>query len=303
MKLAKLAFAIALPLPMFAAEGALSVFNEAWPGLYMNWLMKVEPSGAAARQISEWVLRAPDGAHRVILDMAEKRYFGYDLHAKPLDGGATLQVSLTALTLPETSLQTVGVGTGWTMLPPPKFPLISVMHAGDTVSVDLLVNPATGQKMVDYISLRRIRPDSPRGRSIPRDFSVAEAQLNLDHPHILLDGKPVPGPGQDDAGIIAHVLWLWLPGPGSFVLSLAPEARLGFHKAGTVSGKTITFHEGSAEYRIECQTQIAPGSGVYNLYVFHDAVWRQPGGVPDSPIVGGADKAEYLGATVRYAKP
>ena len=59
MKLAKLAFAIALPLPMFAAEGALSVSNEAWPGLYMNWLMKVEPSGAAARQISKGVLPRP----------------------------------------------------------------------------------------------------------------------------------------------------------------------------------------------------------------------------------------------------
>jgi hypothetical protein len=39
---------------------------------------------------------------------------------------------------------------GWTFLGLPKYPAIPNVKQGGTVALDLLVNAATGQKVVDY---------------------------------------------------------------------------------------------------------------------------------------------------------
>ena len=75
--------------------------------------------------------------------------------------------------------------------------------------------------------------------------------------------------------------------------SLFPNEKLGFQKNGVTSAETLTFREGATEYRVECASAIAPGSGPYNLYVVHETGWRA-GGMEEPFMIGAADKAEWV---------
>jgi len=291
MKLNKwLWIAAALAAGGRAQETGLTIGNPAWNGLTIRCVAKVEPSANGAPHLPGAVMPTADGAHRWITDSANKRYFGYDVHLEPLGESQTMRLTLAPLNLPRSGTGAVETIAGWTLLAPPKFPVIPVMRAGDTVAIDLMVNPATGQRVVDYLSVERRAPEAANAAKTPQDFGIEDIELKLLSPRVWLNGKIVEATAESGGGITAHALWLYLPGTGSFILSLRPEAGLGFQKAGTVTGSTLTFRQGPSEYRVECSGQIAPGPGLYNVYVLHDPVWR--GG--DKFVFGGADKAAWL---------
>lgn len=220
--------------------------------------------------------------HRSITDATHRRSFGYDLILESMPDPQTVRLRFEPLSV-------VTANPGETLLAPPKFPVIPVVHVGETVALDLLINPATGQKVVDYLSVRRASPGQAAASETPHDFALADLQLNLSHPRIWVNGKPLDAGVQDAGGSIsAHVFWLGLPAFGSFEISLWPEPGLGFQKAGTLNGNTLTFRAGSSEYRVESDVPIAPGSGLYNIYVLHDSTWK--GGF----IVAGSEKAGMI---------
>ena len=80
-----------------------------------------------------------------------------------------------------------------------------------------------------------------------------------------MNGKLVEATATCRNGVSGTVVWLYLPGHGRFVVSLFPNEKLGFQKNGVTSADTLTFREGATEYRVECASAIAPGSGPYNL--------------------------------------
>ena len=49
---------------------------------------------------------------------------------------------------------------------------------------------------------------------------------------------------------------------------------------------------GSSEYRVECASPIAPGSGVYNIYLHFEPGARR--GDASTFMIGGADKGAWL---------
>jgi hypothetical protein len=114
----------------------------------------------------------------------------------------------------------------------------------------------------------------------------------LDRPRVWWTGKFQKATAESRGGIRAHTLWLFLPGEGTFVISLWPEPGLGFVKAGMLQGNTMTFRNGSSEYRVECASPIATGSGIYNLYLHHDPAARHGRGT--GFMIGGADKGAWL---------
>ena len=120
------------------------------------------------------------------------------------------------------------------------------------------MNPATGQKVTDYLTVVR------RGEVAPgtaRDFSLADVELSLYQPRVLLNGKPVEATANFQNATAGAVVWLYLAGHGRFVLSLFPNEKLGFQKNGVAAAHAFVFREGSTEYRFECANAVAPGSG------------------------------------------
>jgi hypothetical protein len=259
-----------------------------WKGFSIRFSSKLEPDPTgASSELGGTVIDLPGGVvgQRFIDDPAHKRSFGYDVRLIPSADGSTAEIRIEPLHAAEHAVQ-----RGWTQfgLPAglPKYPVIPGLSVGDTVALDLLVNPSTGQKIVDYITLERQPVREP-----VHDFSLADVRLFLDRPHVLLDGKLL----ESTADFRGGVVWLYVEGRGRFVFSLFPNQKLGFRDSGMVAGNALTFRDGTTEFRVECKSAVAPGQGPYNLYVVREPNWRPRGATPRQNIqFGSADRAESV---------
>jgi hypothetical protein len=266
---------------VMAQESYLSVGGgPSWKGMQIRFVTKIEPPGS---ELPGGVITGSGRAHHIINDPAHKRSFGYDVTLEPDEDGKSARIRIEPWN-PATSK--IGFDPGWTFLELPKYPVIPDVKVGDTVALDLLINAATGQKMVDYLTLRR--HGAMNLESEARDFALADVEMTINQPRVSSNGK-AESAFDFRGGISGAVVWLYLAGHGRFILSLVPNEKLGFKKNGVVSADGLLFRDGAAEYRVECTRRVAPGSGTYNLYVLHQPNWRRGPGV-----IGSADKAELV---------
>jgi hypothetical protein len=253
----------------------------AWKGLEIVFVSKMEPPGT---ELPGGVFVKSDIVLHSISDNLHQRAFCYDIALDPSADANSAQIRIERC--PADSR--VHGGAGWKFLELPKYPVIPGVKVGDTVALDLLVNPGTGQKIVDYLTLRR-RGDMDLTRQ-PSDFQVSDADLRLFDPQVVVDGKPQWS--IEGGGFAGPVVWLSVNGRGRFILSLLPNERLGFRKAGVVSRDGLLIHDDAIEIHVKCSREIAPGGGAFNLYVLHEPDWR----AKDTAVgrMGSADKPEYI---------
>jgi hypothetical protein len=276
-----------------AAPAAAQVSVSDSNGIVVQMTARMEPGSG---RVPSGVLAANVGRyHRVVLDRSQKRYFAYDLLVEPKDGSEAMQVRIEPFSLSATELaDSQMVDPSWTPIPLLKYPLVPDVRAGDTVAIDLLENPATGQKVVDYLEFKRSSPAAAAELPLG-DLSLAEVELQLENFRISLNGTVLDASTRVGGGISGAALWFYLPERGRFVMSLLPNPKLGFRRAGEVSNRSLTFTEGRERYDIQSTSRIAPAGGRFNLYVLHDPKWRPTRVVSDLPlIVGAADRAEWL---------
>lgn len=97
----------------------------------------------------------PEGMIRYSTNTKTHEYFGYDMKVEPVDEHAgTYRVTFGALTLTAEDLH-LPDPRSWHMLPAPVFPPPQTVSTADTIALALFENPGTGQKIVDYIRLKR----------------------------------------------------------------------------------------------------------------------------------------------------
>ena len=99
----------------------------------------------------------PDTLHRVV-DPVDETYWGYDLEVEPGGEIGTAQLrfrplSLTAERLPKDyhPRQVPNVAAFHALAAPPL--PSGTFKSGEVIAVDVMRNPATGQKVVDYIEV------------------------------------------------------------------------------------------------------------------------------------------------------
>jgi hypothetical protein len=95
------------------------------------------------------------GFLRFSADITTHQYFGYAVTVDTADaalgvyklrfGPLTATAEYLGLPVPDT----------WHALSPPAFPSEQMISTSDTISVDIFRNPATGQKVVDHLYLKR----------------------------------------------------------------------------------------------------------------------------------------------------
>lgn len=274
-----LAFALAVaPLP------GVSILDRRWPGLEIEFKASVEPAGSGPEELPGGVLVRPTRVYRLIQDAAHQTYFGYDVIVDSSDGGKTFQVRAEPLSAPSSEL--TGLNTSWTRLSLPSKPVIPVVRIGATVKLELLVNPASGQKIVDAITVReRNAPNSP-----PRQFTAADAELRVDKPRLRINGGEIPidYPG----GTMGAAIWFYIADRGRFVVSLEPHA--GSQRTGEVTFKRMTIRDGPDVYEVESESAVAPGSGTFFLHVRRDPAWRPGGSAKSAFQLGSADRPEWI---------
>ena len=254
-------------------------------------------------QIEPGAVRVPSGVraihvgrfHRVVLDRSQRRYFAYDVFVEPKNGSPAFQVRIEPFSLSATELAGMHVDPSWTYVPLLKYPLVPDVRAGDSVAIDLLENPTTGQKVVDYFVFKRSNATAAAELSPLRDLSLADVQLRLDDFRISVNRTVLDASTRVGGSLSGAALWFYLPERGRFVMSLVPNAKLGFRRAGEVTSGSLSFTDGRDRYDIQSTGRIAPAGGRFNLYVLHDPQWRPIGDESTSPIiVGAADRAEWL---------
>jgi hypothetical protein len=272
-------FAVAV-VAMWGQESNLSVSDPSWNGIEVRFLTKMEPAGAADGRFPGGVLVEHGRVHHLIDDAAHKRTFGYDLSVIPEADGNTVQLKITPMKFADG--KPYAVQPGWKLIELPKYPMIPKTKVGETVALDLLVNPATGQKLIDYLTVVN---SAHQSEGPAQDFALSDVELSLMNPRVQVNGKlSVTSKG----GTMGQVIWLYLPGHGRFTISLLPNEKRGFARNGTASGTTFGFRDRANEYRVDCSGSVAPGSGRYNLYVRHEPRWYP--GPEETFLIGSNDR-------------
>ena len=262
---------IALMTPaLWAQQSNLSAgFGE----FQVRFLTRVEPPGENARTpLPGGVVVYQGRVLHTIDDSANKREFAYELLLEPSQDSNTVQLRIGSVKGSNPWRFTPSPGR--TLVELPKYPVIPKVRVGDTVALDLLANPSTGQKIVDYLTVVRRGGETAEPA---RDFTVADAYLSLDQPRVSVNGKLVYTSANPGDSVGGTEVYIYLAGHGRFMLSLAPHQGHPYQKNGVASGNTFTFHDGTTEYRVECRLPVVPGEGRYNLYVVHEPGWTGMG--------------------------
>src|SRR5262249_32307259 len=134
------------------------------------------------------------------LDRANSVYSGYVLLIEQQQPGTYLatfgKLGVTPLDLAAGSISRGSANTRWTMQEIPAIPEPRVMHDGETVSIDLFVDPTTGAKLIEDIRINPpASPAVPVPRPVPtvsgvaRSFAVTDAELQIIQPRLLLNNK------------------------------------------------------------------------------------------------------------------
>lgn len=252
----------------------------------------------------------PSFLSRRLLDHTNHVYFGYELLLEEQQPGTYMatfgKLGITPLEIGASMSGWVSSGvangsvqpaTEWTMQDLPEIPKPRPVQPGDKLIIVLFQDALTGDKLFDEIEIHpqpqmvtpaRISVSNLRGTggspTVPtvtgpaRDYSVGDAEMRIAQPRITLNGEPATSSAfRPSRGAIGALVWIYLPGKGRYILSLAPRPELHFVKAGEVRGGSASFTAGADKVDkilIECSNEIVPARSAYNLYVLADPQWE-----------------------------
>jgi hypothetical protein len=249
--------------------------------------------------------------HRLMWDRQRRVYFGYDASIESLPEANTYRITFGQLTMStEDAQRALGSDvSAWTSLPAPDWggPAVRTIRTGEVLSLDLLTNSNTGQRIVDYVtvqgssSLTSSNADPWHANFIyetgtPRDFRADDAALEIRLPRVSVNGNLGTSAVTTEVVVYGAAVWFYLPMYGRFILSLTPHPELGFRNAGEIRGSALTFTAGNDTFNLVSSGRIAPGSGPFNLYVLHDSTYRplHPLTNPSDSDWGSAERLDQL---------
>jgi GWxTD domain-containing protein len=232
---------------------------------------------------------------RVFIDSNGSSYFGYALVIEPLASTRQFRVSVRPLSKEDEqelrarkSFETRAIHpnyntAGFTRAAtaPPQ-----VISDGDTFALDVLVNPKTGDKVTDFVTVSAdeavARETSSRagGAPAPRDFTLEDVEMKMINYQLLVNGEMVAR-GKRTGACAGPVIWFHLQGRGRFIFSLRPHEGYDFQKLGTIERNKIKFTLKDERYEWVSDAPVVSGGGPWNLYVLYD-----PSYVPDSFFLG-----------------
>jgi hypothetical protein len=250
----------------------------------------------------------PNQVHRMLMDRVKRVYFGYTVVVEP-QAGLTFRLTFYPLTLTEQLRQRLGDdAAAWKPLPSTKFPAPQTIRSGEVLELNLLSNDNWGQRLTEFMSVQvgprregfaRLDDTSREFSSAvgaPRDFGVSDVFLRLRDPRVFINGRFEESSARTLGEESGGVVWIYIPTRGRFLLSVIPNPKQGFSRAGEIRGTSLRFTVGGNTYSVSSDAGIAPGIAAYNLYVLHQPEWRPsyPNANLDVVTIGAADRAEYL---------
>lgn len=234
------------------------------------------PAGAAeveAALLPQALLGADNTVHRVLLDREGKLVFAYDLRVEPHAAARRFTVTAAPVAAEFEAQLLRARRAAAPSQGPASVPTLAraagpqTLDDGDSVSLDLLVNPLTGVRVADVfkVSFERAR----LWQAAPRDFTADSAQLAV-RDHTLLVGGEIVAGGRAARGVAGALVWFYVPGRGRFVLSLVPRDGYDFRKIALIEGNRVSFEFRGERYEWVSGAAVVGGGGTWHAWVLHD---------------------------------
>lgn len=287
---------------------------------------QIETGDAPARLSTRVQVSDLNAINRVLLDEERGVYFGYTVRVEPIAHSKKFRVSFTPLSrekarqltnsplIKQITRSTVGAAKGDEQPDDgPRYPEPQVIDDGDSIALDVLVNPTTGVRIADRITVSSrgaAQSDAADGKQRARDFSLDDVELKVSDYQLLVNGKQLTAKAAQ-SGCAGPLVWIYIPGRGQFAFSIKPYPGHNFEKAGLVEDNKIVFSVKGERFEWRSKEPILSGAGAgggFNLYVRHDPnfkpklTWRgaqtgdrtEPGADDDCCLIGAADSVEAL---------
>jgi hypothetical protein len=293
-------FAIILLSGLFQTAHAQQ--GQIWFDSGISVLIKVEKNGSEQNLSNIFSSSGTNEniVHRVVIDKKNKLYVGYDLEITPTAEISQFDVLIKPLSLNKDMSDTInklGDSSNLSLRSIPKYPGKITVQDGDTISLDVLENPQTGEKISDLIKItwgkQKFDTYFPNKES-PRDFTINDVQLSLNGFEAYVNEEKVKFSG---GGMSGSVIWIYFPNKGRFILSAIEQNNSGFQKIGIADDKTITFKYEGENYKFVSNNPVLAGGGKWNLWVMFDKNYKpfQSKNCAESSFTfGAANKVELL---------
>jgi hypothetical protein len=217
---------------------------------------------------------------RVFVDSGSDFFFGYDLLVEPIGEAKQFRISVRPLGAEDekelrarSSFKTRRMHPDYNAAGLSRASSPQVIDDGDAFALDVLVNPQTGGKIVDVVQVSfdqsRLR-EAPVSESPPRDYTLADVELNISNYKLLVNGEMVAG-AKRTGGCAGPLVWFHLPGKGRFIFSLMPHNGYDFRKVATIEHNKISFNWDGTQYEWFSSSPIIGSGGNWNLWVTRDA--------------------------------
>lgn len=222
--------------------------------------------------------------HRLVLDSGGRILFGYTMEAwrvpnaqdvyfvriKPLDPVYEAQIQK----MPGSRIATVAAVR--------DFPAVG---KGEAVSVDILLNPSTGERIYDMLE----PTDAPVGTPRPA-VNPSDDNFSFENVRIAVNGKTVHEP--DGTWVVGASGALYIPGYGTFYLALDPLPGYNFLPSGRVNREKLTFGEGNDWVEVISKSNVLSKSDFRTVWVYHTPTFQ--GQQFADVMVATADSVSYL---------
>ncbi len=293
-------------------------------GLTIIFTSETDPPGHDRNAFGSIQVRGEDNTvHRIFVDRKNSLYFGYDLKVEPVPSSDQFRLTIKPLSAPPISpadaalhaRATAGsrsVGAAQTQsdnlrptdLTPralPKYPPPQLIHDGDTLALDVLVNSRTGVTIIDLIKVSFTGESSQAsfpsgilsaraGGQTATNLTPESVEFRMTNSWLLVNDQKVIGMEESDGlGVSGSLIWFYLPGYGRFILSLTAREGYDFQKAGVVEGRKLSFNMDGNRFEWVSSSSIVPSVGVaLNLWVLHDSQYQPDVVLGPSPYRMGA---------------
>ncbi|MDX6693038.1 MAG: hypothetical protein QOF02_641 [Blastocatellia bacterium] len=250
-------------------------------GYFVAFTTEADPSNARALSSSfaEAYFKSQT-IRRVFVDSGSDFFFGYDLVIEPVADAKQFRVLVKPLSAEDekelrarTSFKTRRMHPDYNVAGLSRAAAPQLIQDGDAFALDVLVNPQTGGKIVDVVQVSfdqtKLR-EAPMSLSPPRDYTLADVELNISNYKLLVNGELVAG-ARRTGGCAGPLVWFHLPGKGRFIFSLTPHEGYDFRKVATIEHNKITFNWDGSQYEWFSDSPIIGSGGNWNLWVTRDA--------------------------------
>jgi hypothetical protein len=219
------------------------------------------------------------GVFRRILRLSDGRAIIYEIAVAQLDDNKSFEVSLGSWTPTAEEAREMGINPARleaNFLG--KYPRPITVNDGDLLALDVLLNPRTGVKLVDYFRITGRRPvarsNTPNPAVNARPIDINDVEFTVENFELRLNGKAIYS---SKGGIGGRFFWLDVPQTGRFIFSLTPLSESdGFHRMAYLTRQQIVFNNGGDEYELISERPIVPASGVFTLWVRLDPTFTFP---------------------------